>query len=74
MCKGRKPGVTSVREGSNVVVITLPFGDTREFNFNSPIPVPDPNPVPSDPNPTPVPVVELEIIKAAVGRLEVSKL
>ena len=55
----RQTGVTSVRERSNVVVITLPPGDTGQFNFADPLPNPDPDPIPPDPNPTPAPVVDL---------------
>ena len=66
----RQSGVTSVRERSNVVVITLPSGDTGEFHFSETVPTPEPNPVPPNPNPTPAPNVDMEALKAAVGRLE----
>ena len=49
--------VTSVRERSNVVTLTLPANDQGDFTFPASVdPVPVPVPVPPTPEPAPVPV------------------
>lgn len=50
-------GVSSVRERTNVVLVSLPANDTGSFDFSVPVPAPVPVPVPVPvPTPTPSPV------------------
>jgi hypothetical protein len=59
-------GVSSVRERSNVVLVTLPANDVGDFTFGAPTPIPTPDP----PTPAPLPAIDLGPLLQQLAALE----